>query len=139
MTLKFESTTNELRKGWNFEWCHHLTHITCLHKLRGLRQKSGCTSGINWTISFEVWGFQTKTHLLQRHFIFLNFFELKTFCEFNMHHSKQHTKIWTLSNFICYFSCITDLFCAKWPWNWKALQMNSEKVETWHGIIIWPT
>ena len=31
------------------------------------------------------------------------------------------------------------LFWAKWPWNWKALQMNSEKVESWHGIIISPT
>ena len=30
-------------------------------------------------------------------------------------------------------------FWAKWPWNWKALQMNSEKVESWHGIIISPT
>ena len=32
----------------------------------------------------------------------------------------------------CYF------FWAKWPWNWKALQMKSEKVETWHGIIVSP-
>ena len=31
------------------------------------------------------------------------------------------------------------MFWAKWPWNWKALQMNSEKVETSHGIIISPT
>ena len=29
----------ELRKGWNLAWYHHLTHITCLQKLRGLRQK----------------------------------------------------------------------------------------------------
>ena len=31
------------------------------------------------------------------------------------------------------------IFLAIWPWNWKALQMNSEKVESWHGIIISPT
>ena len=37
------------------------------------------------------------------------------------------------------FHAFNDLFWAKWPWNWKALQMNSEKVETWHGIIISPT
>ena len=30
------------------------------------------------------------------------------------------------------------MFWAKWPCNWKALQMNSEKLETWHGIIILP-
>src|SRR3954463_1734068 len=41
--------------------------------------KTGCTSCTNWTISFKVQGFQTKIHLLQRHFIFLNLFQLKTF------------------------------------------------------------
>src|ERR1041385_3802560 len=39
MTLKSESATTELRKGCNLEWCHHLTHITCVQKLRGLRRK----------------------------------------------------------------------------------------------------
>src|SRR3954466_11326720 len=39
MTLKLESTTTELRKGCNLAWCHHLTHINCVKKLRGLRQK----------------------------------------------------------------------------------------------------
>ena len=29
----------ELRKGSNLAWYHHLTHITCVQKLRGLRQK----------------------------------------------------------------------------------------------------
>src|SRR3954451_1739494 len=39
MTLKLESTTTELIKGGNLAWCHHLTHITSVQKLRGLRQK----------------------------------------------------------------------------------------------------
>src|SRR3954464_9598891 len=39
MILKLESTTTELRKGCNLAWYHHLTHITCVQKLRGLRQK----------------------------------------------------------------------------------------------------
>src|SRR3954468_7731832 len=39
MTLKLESTTTELRKGLSFAWYHHLTHITCVQKLRGLRQR----------------------------------------------------------------------------------------------------
>ena len=38
MTLKLENTSTELRKGWNLAWYHHLTHKTCVHKLRGLRQ-----------------------------------------------------------------------------------------------------
>ena len=139
MTLKLESTTNELWKGCNLAWYHHFTHIACAKKLRGLRQKLDALSSTNWTIPFEVSGFRTKIHLLQRHFIFLNLFQLQTFCAFNMHHSKPHPQISTLSNFICYFSCIYWFFWAKWPWNWKALQMNSEKVKSWHGIIISPT
>src|ERR1041385_5102842 len=39
MTLKLESTTTELRKGSNLAWYHNLTHIACVQKLRGLRQK----------------------------------------------------------------------------------------------------
>ena len=38
-----------------------------------------------------------------------------------------------------FFMHLLILFWAKWPWNWKALQMNSEQVESWHGIIISPT
>src|SRR3954467_14063521 len=39
MTLKLESTATVLRKGLNLAWYHHLTHITCVKKLIGLRQK----------------------------------------------------------------------------------------------------
>ena len=72
-------------------------------------------------------------------FHFLNLFELHSFSLFKMHHSKTHHQFSTLFDFICYFSCIYCLFWAIRPWNWKALQMNSKKVETWHGIIISPT
>ena len=72
-------------------------------------------------------------------FIFLKLFELHSFSVLKMHHSKPHHQFSTLSDFICYFSCIYWLFWAIRRWNWKAFQMNSEKVESWHGIIIWPT
>ena len=89
--------------------------------------KTGCTSCTNCTISFEVSRFRTKTRLLQRHFIFLNLFQLQTFCAFSMHHSKPRHQFSTLSDFICYFSCIYWFFWAKWPWNWKALQITIRK------------
>src|SRR3954468_15344246 len=75
-------------------------------KLERITAKTGCTSCTNWTISFKVQGFLTKTHLLQRNFIFLRLFQLNTFFASNMQHSKPHTEISTLSDFICYFSCI---------------------------------
>src|SRR3954468_21940530 len=77
-------------------------HNMCA-KVERVTTKIGCTSCTNWTISFKVQVFQTKTHLLRRHFIFLSLFQLKTLCAFNMHHSKRHTKISNLSDFICYF------------------------------------
>src|SRR3954462_1669231 len=75
-------------------------------KFERITAKTGCTSCINWAISFKVQGFHTKTHLLQRHFIFLILFQLKTFLTSNMQHSKPHTEISTLSDFIWYFSCL---------------------------------
>src|ERR1043165_1492710 len=75
-------------------------------KVERITVKTRCTSCTNWTISFKVQRFQTKTHLLQRHFIFLSLFQLKTFFESKMQLSMPHTEISTLSNFIWYFSCI---------------------------------
>ena len=60
-------------------------------------------------------------------FHFFNLFELQTFCVFKMHHSKPHQQFSTLSDFISYFSCIYWFFWAKWPWNWKALQITIRK------------
>src|SRR3954466_11323132 len=80
-------------------------HNMCA-KVERITGKTGCTSCTNWTISFKVQGFHTKTHLLQRHFIFLRLFKLKTFFASNMQHSKPHTENSTLFDFIWYFSCI---------------------------------
>ena len=108
-------------------------------KVERVTAKTGCTPCTKRTISFEVSGFHTKTRLLQRDFIFLNLFELHSFSVFKMHHSKPHHQFTTLSDFISYFSCMYWLLWAIRPWNWKAFEMNSEKVPSWHGIIISPT
>ena len=42
-------------------------HSMC-KKVERVTAKTGCTSCTNWTISFEVSGFRTKTHLLHRQF-----------------------------------------------------------------------
>ena len=84
-------------------------------KVGRVTTKIRCTSCTKCTISFEVSGFHTETHLLQRDFNFLKLFELQTFCVFKMHHSKPHHQFSTLSDFICYFSCIYLLFWAIRP------------------------
>ena len=137
MTLKLKGNTNEHWKGWNMACYRHFDHIACDKKLRGLQQKLDRVQ--NGQSLSEYQGFRRKLVCYKRDFIFLNLFELHTFSVFKMHHSKPHHQFSTLSDFICYFSCIYWLFWAKWPQNWKALQMKFEYVESWHGIIISPT
>ena len=99
-------------------------HSMC-KKVERVTTKTGCTSCTKQTISLEVSGFHTETRLLQRGFIFLNLFELHSFSVLKMHPSNPHHQFSTLSDFICYFSCIYWLFWAIRPWNSKAFQMNS--------------
>src|SRR3954464_13061478 len=106
MTLKLESTTTWTRKRLKLGMVSSLDPHNMCAKVERITEKTGCTSCTNWTISFKVQGFQPNTHLLQRHFIFLSLFQLKTFLASNLQHSKPHTEISTLSDFICYFSCI---------------------------------
>src|SRR3954469_18285906 len=111
--IYFELNNPEIRKYYNLTQkrlklgmvSSFDPHKMCA-KVERITAKTGCTSCTNWTISFKVQGFQTKTHLFQRHFIFLSLLQLKTFFASTMQHSKPHTEILTLSDFIRYFSCI---------------------------------
>ena len=109
-------------------------------RVESITAKTGCTSCTNWTISFEVSVFLTRTHLLHGHFIFLNLLQLPTF--FRSVHTIQSDVI-NFQNIItscAIFQPFTDLFREL---NDREIQnhykMNSENVETWHGIIISPT
>ena len=134
-----KSTTNDLRKSWKLTRYHHFTHIACARKLRGLRQKQDALRVQNGHSLSKYLEFIRKLVCYKGVSFFLNLFELHSFFVLKMHHSKPHHQFSTLSDFICYFTCIYWLFWAIRPWNWKAFQMNSEKVKSWHGIIIWPT
>ena len=113
-TLKLKSISNELWKGWKLAWYHHSIHIACARKLRGLRQKLDAlrvqTDSLFRSISVS-YGNSSVT----KGFQFLNLFELQTFCVFKMHYSKPPHQFSTLSDFICYFSCIYLLFWAIRP------------------------
>ena len=109
-------------------------------KVKRVTAKTGCTSCTNWTISFEVSGFRRKLICYNgRHFIFLNLLQLQTFLRSVCTIQSHVINFQPFLTSFAIFHAFTDLFWAKWPWNWKALQMNSEKVETCHGIIISPT
>src|SRR3954471_19837341 len=110
MTLKLERATTKTQKRLKLGMVSLFDPHNMCAKVERITAKTGCTSCTNWTISFKVRGFQKKTHLFQRNFLFLNLFQLKTFFAFNMHHSKPHTKISTLYDFISIFHALNDLF-----------------------------
>ena len=68
----YKLTLERLKLGM-VSWSH--PHSMC-KRVERVMAKTGCTSCTNRTLSFEVSGFRTKTHLLQRHFIFLNLLQL---------------------------------------------------------------
>src|SRR3954471_21647605 len=106
MTLKLERAITRTQKRLNLGMVSSFDPHNMCAKVERIMAKTGCTTCTNWTISFKVQVSHTKNHLLQRHFIFLRLFQLKTFFASNMQHSKPHTEISTLCDFICYFSCI---------------------------------
>src|ERR1044072_8053818 len=106
MTLKLESTTTELRKGLNLAWYHHLTHITCVQKLRGLRQKLNALRVQTGPYLFQITRVSDKNSSVTKTFHFSKLISTQSFFPSNMQHSKPHTEISTLSDFVCYFSCI---------------------------------
>ena len=113
-------------------------HKTCA-KVERITAKTGYTSCTNWTISFKLQGFQTKTHLLQRHFIFLTYFNSRLFC---IQHATFKATYWNFNPFrlhLIYFMHLMIYFQLNDLEIGKGYNLNSEKVETWHGIIIWPT
>ena len=139
-TQKLKSTTNELWKGWKLAWYHHFTHIAYAKNMRGLQQKLDALRVQNWTISFEVSGFLTRTHLLHGHFLFLNSLQLQPFWRSVQTIQSDVINFQNFLTSLAIFQSFTDLFREL---NDREIEnhykMNSENVETWHGIISSPT
>ena len=139
MALKLKSTTNDLRKGWKLAWCHHFTHIACAKKLRGLRQKLDALRVQNGQSLSKYQGFGRKLICYKGISLFWTSLNSRLFvcskCTIQSH----------ISNFqpfptsFVLFQAFTHIFELNDHENWQELQMISEKVESWHGIIISPT
>ena len=138
MTLKLKSTTNEPRNRLKVGMVSSFHQHSMCQKVERVTVKTGCTSCTKWTISFVLSGFRMKTHLLQRDFIFLIYLNCRLFVCSKCTIQSQIINFQPFLTSFPIFHAFTN-FLAKWPWNWKALQMNSEQVESWHGVIISPT
>ena len=139
MTLKLERATTWTQKRLKLGMVSSFDPHNMCAKVERITAKTGCSLCTNWTISFKVQGFHTKTHLFQWHFICLHLFQLKTFLHSIWSIQRHILKFQPFLTSFSIFHAFNDLFWAKWPWNWKALPLNSEKVKTWHGIITRPT
>ena len=114
-------------------------HSMC-KKVERVMAKTGCTSCTKRTISFEVSGFLTRTHLLNGQFIFFNLLQLQTFLRSARTIQSDVINFQHFLTSFAIFQSFTDLFREL---NDREIEnhykMNSENVETWHGIIISPT
>ena len=138
MTLKTKSTTNELWKGRKLARYHHLTHIECAKKLRGLRQELDALRVQNGQSLSKYQCFIRKLVCYKGVSFFWTYLNYRLFlwskCTIQSHIINFQP---FLTSFVIFMHLL--IFWAIGPWNWKALQMNSEKVDSWHGVIISPT
>ena len=112
----YKWTLNRLKVGMISSFHPHIIR----KQVERVTAKTGCTSCTKWTISFEVSRFHTRTHLLQRGFIFFTYFEsilfVRSTCTIQSH-------IINFEPFLTSFGIFLHLliFWAKWHWYWKAL------------------
>ena len=96
-------------------------------KVERVTAKTGCTSGTNWTITFEVSGFRTWTHLLHRLFnILITYYNsglfLRSVCTIQSHVINFQP---FLTSFAIFHS-FTDLF-------WE---LNDREIEKHYKITL---
>src|ERR1041384_6109364 len=110
MTLKLERATTLTQKRLKLGMVSSFDpHCMCA-KVERITAKTGCISCTNWTIYFKVRGFHTKTHLFQRHFIFLKLYQLKKKFASNMQHSNHILKFQPFLISFAIFHAFNDLF-----------------------------
>ena len=123
------------------EWYHHFTHIACMCKrVERVTAKTRRTSCTNWTISFGVSRFRTRTHLLHVHFnVFQTFLNSSLFLHSVRIIQSDVINFQQVLTSFAVFQSFTDLFRELNDGEIENhYEMNSENVGTWHGIIISP-
>src|SRR3954464_2527577 len=113
MTLKLETTTSWTQKRLKLGMVSSFDPHNMCAKVERITTKIGCTSCTNWTICFKLQGFHTKTHLFQRHFIFLSLFQLKNFFHPTCNIQSHILKFQPFLTSFAIFHAFNDLFSAK--------------------------
>ena len=114
-------------------------HSMC-KRVERVTAKTGRTSCTNWTISFGVSGFRTRTHLLHGHFnVFSTYLNSRLFWRSVCSIQSDVINFQHVLTSFAVFQSFTDLFRERNDGEIENhYKMNSENVGTWHGIIISP-
>ena len=140
MTVKLKITTKLTLKMSKLGMVSSFHPHSMCKRVERVTAKTGCTLCTNWTISFGVSGFRTRTHLLHGHLIFLNLLRLQTLLRSVRTIQSDVINFQNFLTSFAIFQSFTDLFREL---NDREIEnhykMNSENVETWHGIFISPT
>src|ERR1043165_3841798 len=124
MTLKLERATTLTQKRLKLGMVSSFDPHNMCAKVERIKTKTGCNSCTNWTISFKVQGFQTKTHLLQRHFTFLNLFTSRLILHPTCNIQSHILKFQPFQTSFAIFHAFNDLFSA----DRKSTRLNSSHV-----------
>ena len=121
MTLKLERATTWTQKRLKLGMVSSFDPHNMCANVERITEKTGCTSCTNWTISFKLQGFQTKTSVTKT-FHFSKLISTQDF--FCIQHATFKATYWIFQPFLTSFAifhAFNDLFSAKWPYNWKGL------------------
>src|SRR4051812_18971286 len=113
MTLKLKALQPELRKGCNLAWYHHLTHITCVQKLRGLRQKLDVLRVQTGPSLSKYKGFRRKLICYKEISFFQAFFNSILFLYPTCNIQSHILKFQPFLTSFAIFHALNDLFSAK--------------------------
>ena len=120
MTLKMESIHKWTQKRLKFGMVSSIYPYNMCAKVESVTTKTGCSSCTNWTISSEVWGFKWKLICYKGISFFQTFLNSRLFVHSIGTIQSHILKFETFLTSFAIFHAFNDLFCAKWPWKWKA-------------------
>ena len=109
-------------------------------KVERITAKTGCTSCTNWTISFKSTRVSDENPSVTKTFHFSKLISTQDF--FWIQHATFKATYWNFNPFwlhLLFFMHLMIYFQLNDLETGKGYNLNSEKVETWHAIIIWPT
>ena len=128
MTVKLKITIKWILKMLKLGMVSSYHPHSMCERVERVTAKTGCTSCTKWTISFEVWGFRTKTHLLHQQFKnLITYYNSKLFC---VQHAPFKATSSTFNPFwhnLLFFMHLLIIL------SYKTLKLKSISNELWKG------